>query len=165
MKKISLFLLLTIFTIGLSAQTSTKKVIKKINWMTLEEAQELTKKDPKPIVVDMYTHWCGPCRMMMSQTFTDGKLIDYMNENFYAVKFNAEGPDDVTFNGKTYSNPQFDANKNPRSRNATHEFVFTTGLRGYPTLMIYNPDLEIAGRLVGFQKAPQVMRILKKYVK
>ncbi len=134
----------------------------KINWLTLEEAQELNKTNPKKIIVDLYTEWCGPCKMMMRQTFTDPDLISYLNENFYAVKFNAESQAPVTFKGKTYSNPDFNPAKSPRQRNAAHEYTRTTGIRGYPTLIVYNSDVEIVSRIVGFQKAPQVMRQLKK---
>ena len=134
----------------------------KINWPTLEEAQELNKTNPKKIIVDLYTEWCGPCKMMMRQTFTDPDLISYLNENFYAVKFNAESQAPVTFKGKTYSNPDFNPAKSPRQRNAAHEYTRTTGIRGYPTLIVYNSDVEIVSRIVGFQKAPQVMRQLKK---
>ena len=35
-----------------------------INWMTIEEAQEAQKKNPKKIMMDVYTKWCGPCKMV-----------------------------------------------------------------------------------------------------
>jgi len=157
---------LTIFLLGsmtLPAQSATKTAkATKINWLTLEEAQELNKTNPKKIMVDLYTEWCGPCKMMMRQTFTDPQLINYINQNFYAVKFNAESQAPVTFNGKLYSNPGFNPTKSPRQRNGVHEYTRTTGLRGYPTLIIYNPQVEIIERIVGFQKAPKVLRKLKK---
>ncbi len=167
MKQIFLLTILLLGGISLSAQTATKSTktmmaATKINWLTLEEAQELNKTNPKKIMVDLYTEWCGPCKLMMRQTFTDPQLISYINENFYAVKFNAESQDPVNFKGKLYSNPNFNPAKSPRQRNAVHEYTRTTGLRGYPTLIIYNPQVEIIDRIVGFQKAPQVMRKLKK---
>jgi len=163
------FFLLTILLIGgvsLSAQTATKSTKAmmgaKINWLTLEEAQALNKTTPKKIMVDLYTEWCGPCKRMMQETFTDPQLIKYLNENFYAVKFNAESQAPVNFKGKLYSNPKFNPAKSPRQRNAVHEYTRTTGIRGYPTLIIYNPQVEIIDRIVGMQKASQVMRKLKK---
>ncbi len=69
----------------------------------LEAAQA---KEPRKVMIDVYTKWCGPCKMMMRNTFTNADVISYINENFYAVKFDAEGPDPVEFKGKTFSNPR-----------------------------------------------------------
>ncbi len=161
--------ILTAFLLGgftLSAQTSVKsvKTVKAagINWLSLEEAQELNKTHPKKIIVDLYTEWCGPCKMMMRQTFTDLQLISYINENFYAVKFNAERQTPVTFKGKTYSNPEFNPEKSPRQRNGVHQYAMTTGIEMYPTLIVYNSDINIIKRIEGFRKAPQLMRQLKR---
>lgn len=165
MKNVLLLILLLASGSGLFAQTA--KSVKtaataKIKWLTLEEAEAMNKTAPRNIVVDVYTEWCGPCKMMMAQTFTDPALIKYVNEHFYMVKFNGEGQKPVTFGGKTYTNPKFNPAKSPRQRNAVHEFTRTTGLRGYPTLVIYNPDNKIVKRIVGFQTADKIMRQLKR---
>jgi thiol-disulfide isomerase/thioredoxin len=57
--------------------------------MSIEEAVEAQKKEPKKIMMDVYTKWCGPCKMMMANTFTNADVIEYLNAN-YAVKFDAE---------------------------------------------------------------------------
>ena len=41
----------------------------KVNWITIEKAQELQKKVPKNIIMDVYTNWCGPCKLMDKYTF------------------------------------------------------------------------------------------------
>ena len=41
----------------------------KINWITIEEAIELQKTAPKKIIMDVYTNWCGPCKMLDKNTF------------------------------------------------------------------------------------------------
>ncbi len=167
MRHLFILTILLVSGLSLSAQTATKSTkammaTNKINWLTLEEAQELNKTNPKKIMVDLYTEWCGPCKMMMRETFTDPGLIRYINKYFYAVKFNAESQAPVNFKGKTYSNPEFNPAKSPRQRNAVHQYTRTTGIRGYPTLIIYNSEVDIIERIVGFQRAPQVMRQLKK---
>ena len=61
-----------------------------IQWLTMEEAYEKTQKEPKKILVDVYTDWCGWCKVMDRGTFRDEKVVAYVNEHYYAVKFDAE---------------------------------------------------------------------------
>ena len=42
-----------------------------INWISLEEAVAAQQKEPRKIMMDVYTKWCGPCKMMMANTFTN----------------------------------------------------------------------------------------------
>ena len=56
MKKIVVVLSLSLLSMVSFAQ--------EIKWMTMNEALEAQKKDPKPIFMDVYTNWCGPCKMM-----------------------------------------------------------------------------------------------------
>ena len=80
------------------------------------------KVDGKPIIMDMWTPWCGWCKRMDAATFNDDQTAAYINANFHAVSFNAEGKDPVTFNGTVYENKEF----NPSAvggRNGTHEQV------------------------------------------
>lgn len=77
-----------------------------INWLTLEEADSLYKIQKKPIFIDVYTDWCGWCKRMDASTFMDPNVGTYLNQNFYAVKLNAETKDSIQFNGKLYTNSQ-----------------------------------------------------------
>ncbi len=73
-----------------------------VKWMSLKEALEKTKTQQKPIILDFYTDWCGWCKKMMTTTYANPNLASYINENFYPVKFNAEGKDTIEYLGKTY---------------------------------------------------------------
>ena len=66
-----------------------------VHWVSFEKAVELNKKNPKPILIDVYTTWCGPCKMMSAQTFGNEKIANYLNKNYYCVKFDAETFDTV----------------------------------------------------------------------
>ncbi len=54
---------------------------------------EASKKQPKPIIMDIYSNWCGWCMRMMATTNADPNLSTYINQFFYPVKFDAEGKD------------------------------------------------------------------------
>lgn len=75
---------------------------KHIKWLTIQEAYVLTQKKPKKFVVDVYTDWCGWCKVMDRETFSKPAIVDYVNENFYAVRFNAEQTADVTLGKQTF---------------------------------------------------------------
>lgn len=134
-----------------------------IQWMSIEEAEAAMKSNPKKILIDVYTKWCGPCKMMMKNTFTNPEIIQYINENYYAVKFNAEGSESVTFMGTTYSNPQFDPAKG-NGRNGTHEFTMAiapvNGRVAYPTIVYMDEDYKILSPVQGYYQPAQIMPIL-----
>ncbi len=62
---------------------------------TFKEALAKAKKENKMVMMDCYTTWCGPCKMLKSQVFVDKTLGDYMNEKYVCVAMdyeNGEGP-------------------------------------------------------------------------
>jgi len=148
----------------LHAQATTKAAAPKgIKWVTLEEAQALVKKLPKPLMVDVYTSWCGPCKMLDAKTFSDPELADYVNKHFYAVKFNAESGDPVTFKGQVLTNPEF----NPASvggRNGTHQLTMTIanvqGRIAYPTVVYMDSEMNVLAPVQGYLTPDQMEPIL-----
>ena len=129
----------------------------KINWMSVEEVTEALKDEPRPIMMDVYTAWCGPCKMMMANTFTNQNLIAYVNKNYYAVKFDAENPTPVTYKGQVFSNPTYDPNK--RGRNGVHELSRALGVNAYPTIVYFNDKFDVITPISGY-KQPQQLQVL-----
>ena len=146
------------------AQTpATHSGSKLIKWVTIEEAQAQAKKTPKPLFVDVYTSWCGPCKMLDAKTFNDPKLADYVNKHFYPVKFNAESGDPVTFKGQKFENPDF----NPAmvgGRNGTHQLTGAIanvqGRIAYPTVVYLDSDLNVLAPVQGLMDPAQMEPIL-----
>ena len=81
---------------------SPKAETKRIKWLTIQEAYAATQKKPKKFVVDVYTDWCGWCKVMDRETFAKPAIVDYVNENYYAVKLNAEQTQDITLGKQTF---------------------------------------------------------------
>jgi thioredoxin-related protein len=117
-----------------------------IKWMSLKEAQEAIKKQPKKIFVDVYTDWCGWCKRMDATTFQNPVIVKYVNDNFYAVKFNAESKETFQFNGKEYTY----ATQGTRGYN-TWASEMLSGQLSYPTTVYLdeklNPIFPVPGYL------------------
>jgi thioredoxin-related protein len=166
----NLLFALALVPLALSAQTTTKPTStaapKTIKWVTMEEAQALTKKVPKPLFVDVYTSWCGPCKMLDRNTFSDPKLAEYVNKNFYAVKFNAESGDPVTFKGQKLENPDFNP-ANTGGRNGTHHLTYAIanvdGRIAYPTVVYLDSDLKVLAPVQGYLTPDQMEPILNYF--
>ncbi|MCK8491838.1 MULTISPECIES: thioredoxin family protein [Spirosoma] len=89
-------------TLPIEPASSPKVENKHIKWLTIQEAYALTKKKPKKFVVDVYTDWCGWCKVMDRETFSKPAIVDYVNENYYAVRLNAEQTQDITLGKETF---------------------------------------------------------------
>lgn len=126
-----------------------------IKWMTFDEALAAQQLDPKPIFMDVYTDWCGPCKVLDKKTFADAKVEAYISANYYAVKFNAESDSKITYKGITYGNPEFI--KGRTGKNTQHEFAKFLKLIGYPTMFIFDAKGEVLKSLVGFKTAEQLL--------
>src|SRR5690606_17010397 len=71
--------------------TTTKTTQKSsIQWKTFEEVEALMKTKPKKVLIDVYTDWCGWCKKLDKEVYENPMAIQYINEHFYAIKFNAE---------------------------------------------------------------------------
>ncbi len=161
MKKITLISFALLFMISASfgqkkKQTETVAVFK---WMTIEEAAALNKTHPKKIFIDVYTDWCGWCTKMVKETFSDSIIKQYMAENFYTVKLNAEQKDSIVFNGKTYRNPSANT---PRS---SHQLAISLlqGQMSYPSFIFLNEKLETLTMVKGYRTAKEFEPILHYY--
>lgn len=133
----------------------------KINWMSLEDAVAAQSKEPRKIIMDMYTTWCGPCKLLDKNTFGNEDVATYVNKNYYAVKFNAEGNTDVIFKNKKYSNPNFDASK--RGRNSQHQLAGYLGVSAYPTIIFLDENGGLIAPIKGYHNPNQLEIFLKLF--
>ncbi len=58
--------------------------------ITFEEACEKASAENKDIFIDVYTTWCGPCKKLSKEVFTQKQVGDYFNANFVSIKIDAE---------------------------------------------------------------------------
>lgn len=152
-----------------------------VRWITFEQAVEMTKKNPKPIIIDVYTQWCGPCKLMSKNTFNHPKISKYINDNFYAVKFDAEChdtvklkaiiPDTIKKEGKIVSireKEQLFTFVNPSpvgTPRASHQFAVSIldGKLAYPSIVFLSPKIQRMDIKLGYHTAEQFEPILNYF--
>lgn len=150
MKKLMMMMAILLATTTLDAQ-------EKIQWMDFEEAVSACTKQPKKIFVDVYTNWCGWCKKMDQTTFADPEVAKYMNENYYAVKFNAERTDPVTFQGQ-----EFVFVTGPDGKKGIHQLAaaMLQNKLSYPSYVIFNEQMQLIQVIPGYQKTETFLPIL-----
>jgi thioredoxin-related protein len=102
-----------------------------------EKAIELAQKSNKYIFVDAYTDWCGWCKVMDKETFTDKETIDFINANFIPVKYEME----TGFGQK---------------------LAMKYRVRGFPTQLFFSPDGKLIYESAGYQPPKAFISTLQK---
>lgn len=115
-----------------------------VKWHTMAEAST-ANIGSKMYFVDFYTTWCGYCKLMDSQTFTDPTVAKILNKYFYPVKFNAEGSEVVKWNGQTYSGTT-------GQRSNVHQLATAVLGRqmGFPTFVLFKADQTVIQSIPGY---------------
>ena len=114
-------------------------------WKSFNVGLKQAKADHKKILVDVYADWCGWCKKMDEEVYTDPKVKEYLAKNFVIVKMNAEGEGTITYQGKVYSPPQL---------------ASAFGITGYPATLFLKEDSDPITVLPGYMEAPMFLNVL-----
>jgi thioredoxin-related protein len=127
---------------------------------SFEETEQLSKENPKPIVVFIHTSWCKYCSLMENSTFKNPALIKELNDNFYFISLDAETKQDITFNNHTF---RF---KPTGTNTGIHELAAALATINkqiiYPTLTSLDTDYSIILQKHSYLNAKAVLSILEK---
>jgi thioredoxin-related protein len=128
----------------------------KLQWMTLSEAATKLKVEKKPILIDLYTNWCGWCKVMDKNTYTNPMVIKYIKDNFYPVKLDAETKETLSWKGKQFVyNADYKVNE--------YAVEITGGQLSFPTTVILPVDGSAPQAIPGYLKIPDMELILKYF--
>ena len=104
---------------------------------TFQEALEKAATENKPIFLDIYATWCGPCKMLKKRTFSDKEVGDYYNANFINIAVDGETKEGI-------------------------ELINNYQVNGYPTLLILDNKGKQLTKQVGFVEPHILVNFGKK---
>ena len=119
-----------------------------VKWISLAEAQEKTKSNPKTIFIDFSAEWCGWCKVMDKNTFSDAKVAAYMNENYYSVRLDYDSKESLEFFGESFT---------------ARELGTKYKVPGLPTILLVSHDNKKSKTLVGYKKPEPFLSKLKSF--
>jgi len=125
-------LILMISGVGVTGQVNFIEVT---NLAEMEVAQKKASDQQLMMYVDVYATWCGPCKLMDKNVYTDPSVAEYMNANFVNVRLDGE-----TDYGRIYAKAQ--------------------QLKGYPSMFIFSRDGDPVSNVVGFTAADELLTTL-----
>lgn len=144
-----------LFLVTLLLSISFQGFSQEINWISIENLEAVQKEQPKKVLIDIYTDWCGWCKRLDATTFKDPKIIAYLNKNYYCVKLNGEERENITYRGVEFKFV-------PTGRRGYHQLSsgFQKGRHSYPTLTVLDENLDILQIFRGYHTASEFLPIL-----
>lgn len=103
---------------------------------SLKDAFIASEKQGKPIFVDVYADWCGWCKKLDQDTFSNSEVIEYLNESFISLKLDSESPE---------------------GRKLAKQYR----VKGLPTMLFLTKNGNETDRISGYVNAEQFLSIAK----
>lgn len=164
-----IFPLMMVLLAGFKADTGKKPVKEKsvankpveakpaegIQWLTIEEAFAKIQKEPRKVLIDVYTDWCGWCKVMDRETFKDKAVTDYINKKYYAVKLDAEQKGTIKLGDKEFKYLA----EGGRGINEI-ALALTNNQPSYPTTVFLDDKFNMIQPLPGYLKAKEFHQII-----
>ncbi|MHA4737005.1 thioredoxin family protein [Dyadobacter sp. MSC1_007] len=149
-----IFSALITFLTGFRAD-SVQKPAEGIQWLTIEEAFAKIQKEPRKVLIDVYTDWCGWCKVMDRETFKDKAVTEYINKKYYAVKLDAEQKEAITLGDKKFKYLA----QGGRGINEI-ALALTNNQPSYPTTVFLDDKFNMIQPLPGYLKAKEFHQII-----
>ncbi|WP_347373704.1 thioredoxin family protein [Aequorivita sp. Q41] len=132
---------------------------KAVHWLSFEQLEDSLQKNPKKVFIHFYADWCTPCLKMQREVFTDDRIIEMLNNNYYALKMNVESKDTIYFGNEVF------INKRARRRNPVHQIpLLMASQKGkpftLPALIFLDEKFQAKARYFQYLNVAQLTKIL-----
>lgn len=155
MKKVLLLILL--FSLGKQSFAQTENNIA-INWLSFEQLSDSLETNPKKVLIFFHTDWCSYCKKMMNEAFENETIITKINQDYYAVQFDAESVDTVIFDNVVLSN------SGVRKKTGQYHQIATLLTQQskpiFPTTILFNADFTPIDRKQKYLSIKDLLKFL-----
>ena len=117
-----------------------------LRWREWDEGLKEARDRKVPVLVDVYTDWCGWCRRMERDVYSRPEVKDYLSKKFVIVKLNAESNEAARYEGRSWT-----------GRSLASRFQVT----GYPTTIFLRSNGEHLANLPGYIAADRFLLLLR----
>jgi thioredoxin-related protein len=131
-----------------------------VRWLSFEELEDSLAAKPKKVFIDFYTDWCIYCRKMDQTVFTNSRVIEKLNDQFYAVRFNAETDTAIIFGGRLFINDQIGKTRTPVHQ-ITQLLALREGRFVAPTLVLLDETFSVTSRYFQYMDSKKLLKALE----
>ncbi len=117
-----------------------------VAWQSYDSGMANVKAEDKFAMVEFFATWCGYCRKMDQEVFTNAAVLDEINQYFVPVRVTESSQDPVTFEGQTMTEKEL-----------TAKYAVT----GFPTIVFLKPNGEAITRIPGYVGPDEMKGILR----
>ncbi len=117
-----------------------------ISWYPYDQGLKLAKEAGKHIMVDFTAKWCGYCKKMDKETFSNAEVIKFVNSNFVCIKVDGDSQNELDIEGYKITEANL----------ARSEYRVT----GYPTFWFLKSTSERIGPASGYRPSDQFLDLL-----
>ena len=117
-----------------------------VAWRGWNDGLAAASGSGKPVIVDVYTDWCGWCKRMDRDVYARAEVSSYLNQHFVMVRLNAESNERVTYEGRSMA-----------ARSLAGGFQVT----GYPTTIFLRPTGEHLVNVPGYLPLEKFMKLVR----
>jgi thioredoxin-related protein len=147
--------------LGVFSEVTIHAQQEEINWISFEQLEDSLSVKPKKVLISFYADWCSYCKKMDRVAYKDSKVISLLNQNYYAVKMNAESRDTIVFEGKQFYNAELGKKRSP-----THQIpLILASRKGYPfslpVTLFLDEKFRVIRREFQYISAKKMVRVLK----
>ena len=125
-----------------------------IKWATdtsWQKVKERASAENKYIFIDVFTTWCGPCKRMDKDVYTDEKVCEFFNKNFIAVKLQTDRTEkDDEYVQKWYN----------YAESILNDYL----IDAFPSFLFFSPEGDLVDMSEGFKTPEEFMDLAKAAV-
>ncbi len=134
-------------------QANLMESLEAVLWQNFADAERVVTKRKKMVLIDVSTKWAGWSNLMEKNTYSKKGIIRYLNENFYAMRLDAESNDTIVFNRLAY-------HRNSGSPYHTLAYSLLEGNMQFPSTVILDEELNELLVIPGYMDAKKMEVVL-----